>query len=292
MNYFSEDNNIIIKECDSFSVRQTLDCGQCFRFFETGDGEYAVAAFGRVLEIKEGEDGIIFFNTSKVEFENIWMDYFDLKRDYSEIKHAVSKSDPVMSDAVSFAPGIRILNQDIFECIISFIISQNNRIPMIKKVIENISARYGEYITTVCGRDIYSFPSAEALSHVPVAELMECKTGFRAKYIADAVSRIKSGELEIGALKDMETGKAREMLMSVKGIGPKVADCILLFSCGKNEVFPTDVWVRRVMTHFYFQNEAVPLTDIHALAKNNFGPLAGFAQQYLFYYARELKIGA
>ncbi|MEA4816496.1 MAG: DNA glycosylase [Lachnospiraceae bacterium] len=292
MEYTIENNNVVITEYNSFSVYETLNCGQCFRFFETVDGAYAIVAFGRLLKIKEEDGRITFFDVSENEFKKIWMDYFDLNRDYSEIKDKVSKFDPVMLDAVSFAPGIRILNQDIFECIISFIISQNNRIPMIKKVIENISKKYGSYITSSDGRDIYSFPSADALANASEEDLMECKAGFRAKYIIDAVRLIQSGRIDINSLNCMETSKARETLMSVKGIGPKVADCILLFSCGKKEVFPTDVWVKRVMSHLYFEDEAVSINEIHSLAKSNFGAFAGFAQQYLFYYAREFKIGA
>jgi len=287
-----ENNNVVITEYNSFSIYETLNCGQCFRFFETLDEAYAIVAFGRLLKVKEERGRITFFNVSEDEFKRIWMDYFDLSRDYSEIKERVSKADPVMCNAVSFAPGIRILNQDVFECIISFIISQNNRIPMIKKVIENISRKYGNYITSLDGREIYSFPSADALAMASEEDIMECKAGFRAKYIMNAVKLIRSGAIEINLLSMMETSKAREVLMSIKGIGPKVADCILLFSCGKKEVFPTDVWVKRVMSHFYFGNEPVSVNEIHSLAENNFGVLAGFAQQYLFYYARELKIGA
>lgn len=292
MEYGFIDGNIVLKNYDSFEISQTLECGQCFRFEKISDENYAVIAKGKLLHIFKEGDSIIFENTSEEDFENIWRSYFDLDRDYIKIKEILSKSDDTLGKAVKYAPGIRILNQDFFECLISFIISQNNRIPMIKKVVSNISQKYGEYIGSLDGNDYYSFPEAEALSRATEAELMECKTGFRAKYIIDAVQKCLSGEINAERFKNMTTEEIRSALMSIKGVGPKVADCVMLFSLSRSDAFPTDVWVKRVMSYFYFNGEDTPVKTIHKNAYEKFGLYAGFAQQYLFNYARQFKIGA
>lgn len=291
MNVNEINNNIILTEYDSFSIAETLECGQCFRFQKRAENDYLVIAFKKVIRIIQEDEKITIFNTSLEEFNEIWMDYFDLNRDYSSVKSLISKNDNVLLEAVKFAPGIRILNQEFFECLISFIISQNNRIPMIKKVIENISQRWGEYIGEFDGVKYYSFPTPQALSQATEEQLMECKTGFRAKYIIDAVARFNSGEIKYTDFLNMKTSEVKENLMTIKGVGTKVADCVMLFSCRKCDVFPTDVWVRRIMSHFYFEGIDTPIKEIHQLANDKFGEYAGFAQQYLFHYARQLKIG-
>ena len=250
-----------------------------------------VVAFGRVLRLYESEEGIVFEDTSEEDFKNIWIKYFDFENDYSDIKSFLSAKDKTMKEALEYAPGIRILNQEFFECLISFIISQNNRIPMIKKVVANLSRRYGKYIKTVNGVDYYSFPTAEELSGISEEELMESKTGFRAKYIADAVNRVLSGETDSRNFEGLSTDEVRKCLMEIKGVGPKVADCVMLFSLGRSDAFPTDVWVKRVMSHFYFDGNDTAIKTIHAFAYDMFGEYAGFAQQYLFNYARQFKIG-
>ncbi|MCC8097372.1 MAG: DNA-3-methyladenine glycosylase [Eubacterium sp.] len=243
-------------------------------------------AENKVLYIKQDDNGILFYPCSKNDFENIWYDYFDLGTNYSEIK-AVLSEDSVLKEAAAFGSGIRLLNQDPFECLISFIISQNNRIPMIQKVIGNISAKWGEK----SGED-YLFPSLESLKASDCESLMECKTGFRHKYITDCLEKLSKGEISLEEIKNMDTAKAKEELMKIKGVGTKVADCVLLFSFGRREVFPTDVWIKRVMEYFYFDGKETQIKDIHAFVADKWGKYAGFAQQYLFYYARTLQINA
>lgn len=284
-------NNTYIKKNDDFSVPETLECGQCFRFFKDSSGSYNVIAHNKILKIEEDENNIVLLDTSEDDFNSIWQNYFDLNRDYSEIKDKISKDDLILKDAIKYAPGIRILNQDFFECLISFIISQNNRIPMIKKVISNISREYGDKIGTVDGEDIYAFPTAEQLGFAEEAKLMELKTGFRAKYIIDAVKKFNDGEIVEEEVRKMDTESVRNLLMSIKGVGPKVSDCVLLFSLGRDEVFPVDVWVRRCMSYFYFENKDTPIKEIYLKAQQSFGNYAGLAQQYLFNYARNLNIG-
>ena len=290
MKYTAANNDILLNEYESFIISQTLECGQCFRFIRLGKENYLIVAYGRVLNILQNGDSIVFKNTSEDDFNNIWVRYFDLDRSYRVIKEQISFNDEVLQKAIAFAPGIRILNQDKFEGLISFIISQNSRIPRIKKVISNISKKYGNYICTYDGEDYYSFPTPEGLSKADEAGLTECRTGFRAKYIIDAVAKVLNGDIVLDA-DDMSTDSLREMLMTIKGVGPKVADCTMLFSYGRCETFPTDVWVKRIMSQLYFAGADVNMKEIHKKAFDCFGEYAGYAQQYLFHYAREFKIG-
>ncbi|MCD8089995.1 MAG: DNA-3-methyladenine glycosylase [Clostridiales bacterium] len=271
---------------NSFEIGQILECGQCFRFEKIEEGHYKIIARNRVLYIKQDEEKICLYPCSAEEFGNIWHDYFDLGTDYDEIKATLSE-DSVLRDAIAFGSGIRLLNQDPFECLISFIISQNNRIPMIQKVIGNISAKWGEKT----GED-FLFPTLEALKVADCESLNECKTGFRSKYIRDCLDRLSSGEISLNNIKAMDTAEAKAELMKIKGVGTKVADCVLLFSLRRREVFPTDVWIKRVMEYFYFDGKEAPIKEIHGFAAEKWGRYAGFAQQYLFYYARTLQINA
>ncbi len=275
-------NGIALFEADSFSISQILECGQCFRFEKTEKG-YKIIAMGRVLYIEETESKIMFYPCSVAEFEDIWINYFDLDTNYTIIKEVLASNDPVMRDAVEYGSGIRLLNQDKWECLISFIISQNNNIPRIKKIINLISQTYGTEISEGC----YDFPTANELISADIASLMACNTGFRAKYIMDAVEKVTTGQVDINELSLLETAVLKESLMSIKGIGNKVSDCILLFSFGRRDIFPVDVWVKRVMSHFYFKGEDVSIPEIHKKAEKLFGEYGGYAQQYLFYYARQ-----
>ena len=291
MKYSVRENDIILHEYDSFVISQTLECGQCFRFTQIGEENYIIVAYGKILNIYCDGTDIVFKNTTEEEFNNIWYNYFDFGRNYNDIKKKISENDEILQKAVEYAPGIRILNQDRFECLISFIISQNNRIPMIKKVISNISKKYGRYIGSVDGEEYYAFPNPEELIKADEAGLMECKTGFRAKYIIDAVQKVIHGEINLNA-DDMDTETLRKMLMTIKGVGPKVADCTMMFSFGRCETFPTDVWVKRIMSELYFNGREASVKEIHQKAEECFGDYAGYAQQYLFNYARQFKIGA
>ncbi|MFQ7259269.1 MAG: DNA-3-methyladenine glycosylase family protein [Christensenellales bacterium] len=291
MKYTVRENDIILHEYESFVVSQTLECGQCFRFTQIGEENYIIVAYGKILNIYCDGTDIVFKNTTEEEFNNIWYNYFDFGRNYNDIKKKISENDEILQKAVEYAPGIRILNQDRFECLISFIISQNNRIPMIKKVISNISKKYGRYIGSVDGEEYYAFPNPEELINADEAGLMECKTGFRAKYIIDAVQKVIHGEINLNA-DDMDTETLRKMLMTIKGVGPKVADCTMMFSFGRCETFPTDVWVKRIMSELYFNGREASVKEIHQKAEECFGDYAGYAQQYLFNYARQFKIGA
>ncbi len=278
-------DRVILTEYDSFNIEETLECGQCFRFLKVGDKEYHVIAFGKRLHVKEYTDRIEMEPTNINEFNEIWSDYFDLSRDYGEIKTNLSQRDEILKGSIDFGCGIRILKQQPFECLISFIISQNNRIPMIKQVISNISEKYGTQI-----EGGYAFPTVEQLAVADLEGLAGCKTGFRAKYIMDCVKNVINGNINIDEITALPTDEAKKKLMTIYGVGEKVADCALLFSFSRHELFPVDVWVRRIMQHFYFSGKEAKLNDIRQMAVERYGELAGFAQQYLFHFARQNKI--
>ena len=290
--YNFENKKIVLPKSNSFKISETLECGQCFRFEKLGEEKYTVVAFGKLLLLEENSDGsVTIYGADENDYKNIWENYFDFVTDYDSMKEYLAEKDDILKNAIDYAPGIRILNQEFFECLISFIISQNNRIPMIKKVIKNISEKYGKFICEYEGEKYYAFPTPDELSVADEEGLMSCKTGFRAKYIIDAVSKVRSGEIDFDKLKDLSYDDVKKTLMTIKGVGPKVADCVTILSRGKRSALPVDVWVKRIMYHFYFNGEDVGVNEIHRIADEKFGEYAGFAQQYLFNYARQFQIG-
>lgn len=278
-------DGIVIKGAVDFELKHIFDCGQCFRWNEEEDGSFTGVTQGRAVRfIKEGND--VYIKGGKIEDKDLWIEYLDLCRDYGEIKDKLSQ-DPVLCEAIKHGEGIRILNQEPFEIVISFIISANNRIPMIKRAVNKISREFGKKIEFE-GREYYSFPEPAELSKASVEELKKCGCGFRAPYIVETTRKIADGSVDLYAIKNMNTDRAHNELIKLKGIGPKVADCILLFSMGKYDTFPVDVWVKRVMQYFYLAPD-VSLKKIRDYGREKFQELSGFAQQYLFYYARDLK---
>lgn len=286
-------NGVILKEVKNFELAHIFECGQCFRWNRQENGDYIGVAFGKVIEVEKRDKDILIHNITEEEFKTIWVHYFDLYRDYSSIKESLSQ-DPLLKSAVEFGYGIRLLQQEPFEIIISFIISANNRIPMIKKCIENISRKWGREIQYNNAR-YYSFPDIDDLYKASIEELEAAGTGFRAKYIKDTVEKIYNSRLEntcdydIEKIKNLNDDDCHNALQNFMGIGPKVADCIMLFSMNKYSAFPVDVWVKRAMQHFYLAPD-VSLKKIRDFGRDKFGQLSGFAQQYLFYYARENNI--
>lgn len=279
------------KYVKDFSPDRTFDCGQCFRWDKENDGSHTGIAFGKPVNISFSEEkpfeGIITIdNASEEDFELIWHNYLDLGRDYGEITRELSQKDAIMADAVKYSGGIRILNQDQWETLISFIISQNNNIPRIKKSVEALAVNFGEIAGEYRGKVFYNLPTPEALSSLTVEDLEPAKLGYRAKYLietAKAVSEDKSEKLLKSG--DMTLEEAYDYLIGLCGVGPKVANCILLFSMGKTESFPIDVWIRRVMNKLYGFEEK-DMKGMKAFAEEAFGQYGGIAQQYLFYYMR------
>lgn len=290
MNIYSEANNLIYENVSDFDIDDILLCGQCFHFDKLGDKEYELIAYGKYLHIKQFDNKVILYDTSMEEHNIIWSKYFDLDNDYGKIKQAIIKADERLKTAIDAKKGIRILNQEFFEMLISFIISQNKQIPHIKQIVRTISDKYGDVIKCVDGRTIHAFPTVDALNRVSVEELRECKVGFRAPYIRDAVDKVYSGEISYEVLVGLSADEARAKLMSIKGVGEKVANCVMLFSLGFRDAFPVDVWMKRIMEYMYF-GEDTDKKIIEKFAYEKFGTMSGYAQQYLFHYGRENGLG-
>ncbi len=278
---------------ESFELADIFECGQCFRWNIQDDESYTGVVKNSVINVSKKDNEIIFkgsFEGSKEEFENLIRYYFDLDTNYTDFKEKLANIDEYLNTAIKFGSGIRILNQDLWECIISFIISANNNIPRIKKIIERISERYGKEIKFQ-GKSYYTFPNVESLSKASVEDLRALGTGFRDVRIFNTTHMILEKKVDLNKIKEMKSSdEMREELLKLDGVGPKVADCILLFSTLKRlDVFPIDVWVRRVMNELYIHNEneeKVSKKEILNLADKKFLKISGLAQQYLFYWKR------
>ena len=286
-----KEQQYILEKPKTFNLKDIFECGQCFRWNEQEDGSYTGIWKENLVNVKkEGEDYIFTGICKNGNLEEEIKEYFDLNRDYEKIKEELSKIDDYMKDSIQYGKGIRILNQDLWETIISFIISANNNIPRIKGIIERLSERYGKKIEWR-GKEYYTFPTPEELKNVTVEEYRKLGLGFRDIRLYETTKMILEGKVDLEELEENpNTIEVREKLLTLSGVGPKVADCILLFSTLKRfEVFPIDVWVRRVMNDLYIKNEdetKVNKKQIEKMAQDKFGDLAGLAQQYLFNYRK------
>lgn len=290
MNIDFDGNFCIISELEEFDPRDVFTCGQAFRWYEEADGSFTFITHGKVANAKKVDGKILLKDVDRNSFDEIFYNYFDLDRDYKGVIEELSKDD-VMKSATEYGEGIRILNQDKFETIISFIISANNQIPRIKKSIEKISEMYGKFLGEDENRKYFSFPSAEELSKAKPEDLREfARVGFRDERIVKTANLINSGIVSIDEIEKMNLEDARTALQVLPGVGPKVADCILLFAFDRKESFPVDVWIKRVMEELYLKEET-PKSKIAMRGREVFGKNAGFANQYLFYYGRENKLG-
>lgn len=283
----------ILENEKTFELKHIFDCGQCFRWKENEDGSYTGIFRENVINVKTENDKIIFQGICQNDknIKEVCTQYFDLNRDYESIKNKLSKIDEYMEESIKFGYGIRILNQDLWETIISFIISANNNIPRIKGIIERIACKYGKKII-YNEKEYYTFPTPEELSKASVEDLRNLGLGFRDVRVYETTQIIVNKEVDLEQLKEeKDFQKIRETLLTLPGVGPKVADCILLFSELKRwEAFPIDVWVRRVMNELYIKNENEEKVNkklIEDIAHKKFGNLAGIAQQYLFFWKRE-----
>lgn len=287
MNIIAENNNIKVK-MEDFNPAHTFLCGQCFRWEQDDKGIWTGIVSGSCLRFS-WKDGICtFFNVEKQEFLNKWSAYFDLDTDYGRIKEELSRKDEHLRRAVSFGNGIRLLRQDLWEVMLSFVISQNNGIPRIKQIIETLSLHFGRPLPGDSGRN--GFPDIASLAGASLDTLNICRGGYRCRYISAAAKKLCDSPSLLDDLKRLPGEEARELLLSFPGIGGKVADCILLYSGIDRRAFPVDRWVKRVMEMLYFHSETDE-KSIREFARDYFGDLAGIAQQYLFYYAREHRMG-
>lgn len=267
------ENDIILENIECFNAELSLFCGQAFRWVKNEDGSFSGTVRGKKTRIVQTETQVIFKNTSKEDFENIWLDYFDFETDYKVICNNFNE-DEYLKKAKDEYYGIRILHQEPWEALCSFIISQNNNIPRISGIIKRLCESFGEYL----GEDSYSFPSFERMKNLTVEDLTPLRAGFRAKYIIDAVNKLNSEEISLEKIYEMPIEEARNELMKIKGVGAKVAECTLLYGFKRKEAFPVDVWVRRIMEELYPQG-------LPECTKN----IEGIAQQYLFHWRRNLK---
>ena len=285
-----KEQKYIIENQESFELKDIFECGQCFRWNENEDGSYTGVINNGVLNVEKQGEKIIFTGMLEKDLKEVVRFYFDLDRNYEEIKMQLSNIDKYLKTSVEYGKGIRILNQDLWETIISFIISANNNIPRIKGIIERLSKKYGTEIEWN-GEKYYTFPTPKQLGKATVKDLRSLGTGFRDIRIYETTQKVLSGKINLNEVQNKDTLSAREELLTLSGVGPKVADCILLFSTLKRfDVFPIDVWVRRVMNELYIKNEdetKVSKKDIMKIANEKFGNLEGLAQQYLFYWKRE-----
>lgn len=275
-------DGIIIRNVPHFNPIHIFECGQAFRWNRDGDGYIGVVK-NRVVRLSYYQGDVAIENTCMEDYGKVWKHYFDMNRDYGLIKDKLSQ-DPVLKKAVNYGWGIRILNQDPWETLISFIISSNNNILRIKGIIQNLACRFGDALVWR-GNKFYSFPNPDVLAQASIEQLMACGCGYRASYVKRTAQMIYNGSINLSMLKHSPYDQAYTALLNCPGVGPKVADCILLFSMGKGEAFPVDVWIKRVMKHFYPHSSGTN-KQIKKFALKKFGLLSGFAQQYLFYYAR------
>lgn len=252
------------------NLAATFSCGQCFRWDEEPDGSFRGVALGFAVQARTAGGELLLEGVTQRQAEKLFAPYFDLDRDYAGICRLLG-SDPVLRQAVGFAPGMRILRQDPWEALCSFIISQNNNIPRIKGIVERLCGQFGEPI----GGGKFAFPTPQALCGLTADDLAPVRSGFRAGYILDAARKVASGQVDLAALPSLPLDEARALLRTIRGVGPKVAECALLFGCGRLACFPVDVWIKRVLARFY------PGGFPHGLA-----PYGGIAQQYLFHYVR------
>lgn len=255
-----------------FDIEQTLDCGQCFRFFFQADGSWHGVAGSHPLTLRQTDDGLLFEKISQSEFQSFWRNYFDLDRDYQAVIDSYRKN-ATLAACADFSPGMRILRQDAWETLISFIISQNNNVKRIKGIVDRLCRMFGE----PCEPDKadFAFPSPDTLASLQENDLLPLRAGWRAAYILDAAQRVSSGEINLQEVAALPLDAARKALQTIHGVGPKVAECVLLYGMGRLEAFPLDVWMKRAMKQLF--PEYTP---------DSFGEYAGIAQQYIFHYCR------
>ena len=279
----------LVLKVDCFNLKDTLECGQCFRWEKDNeeDNTYIGVLKDRVIKVKQIENKLYIDSSNYDNLESVVKKYFDLDVDYYKIEKVISTFDENIKKAVKNTSGIRILNQNFFEMIMSYIISANNNIPRISKSIKDISQKYGKKVIFE-NNEYYLFPTAQKLKNVTEEDFKKCGVGFRARYLKNTVKAILENKIDLEQIKKLDTKEAKEELLNLQGVGPKVADCILLFSCERREVFPIDVWVERVMHNLYFKNSTkrIRKNDILEYANKNFGEYAGIVQQHLFHNIR------
>lgn len=262
-------DKMIIEGIRDFDLSETLTCGQCFRWKDSGNGSFSGVVRGKAVSVGIDGDRLIITNASEDD-RAMWHDYFDLDLDYGEARKRIADLHSTMREAARFAPGIRILRQEPFEALISFIISQNNNIKRISGIVDRLCENFGEPIGGG-----YAFPTAGRLAALEPDDLAPIRAGFRHRYIIDAARKVHSGQIDLEKLRELPYAEAQRELMTITGVGVKVADCVLLYGLHRMDSFPMDVWMKRAMATLF--------SDIDPAL---FGKYAGIAQQYIYHYAR------
>lgn len=275
----------LVIEKSKLDIYKTLNSGQVFRYHIIDDGKYFVLMTGQsYVAVETIEEGYLF-DCEHETFDSIWLPYLDLERDYDKVNLRIIRKDKRLKEAIKDHQGIRILKQDPFEMLITFIVSQSKAIPQIKKLVDGLSEEFGNLIGNYNNIDIYRFPRPSDLKHLKEADYRKMKFGYRASYLEAGVDMFCNSEEDLSLLSD-EDLKSR--LVSIKGVGDKVASCVMLFGYGRHSSFPIDVWMRRIVMALYFENEVKKVSDkkLEKFGKDMYGNDAGIAQQYLFEYGR------
>ena len=278
-NIKQRDSDLVLVSIKNFVPSQILDCGQCFRWnaiHSVGDESvsYSGIAYGRRLELTLKGNELILKNVTLEDFESVWRDYFDFSRDYSKLRQHYAIDD-TLNKAMAFSPGLRLMRQQPWEALVTFILSQNSNIPRIKGMTARLCEHFGKPLP--CGG--FTFPTSEVLASLSTDNLAPVRSGYRDSYIIDAAKRVAGGWLNFEELQNMPSDIVRKALMEVRGVGPKVAECVLLYGFGRVECYPLDVWMKRVMASYYPNGFVKELKDT-----------AGIAQQFLFHYIRTNKL--
>ena len=270
MIFESTDKGIKIKLTDKFDLGNTFECGQCFRWNKNTDGSYSGIVKGRYAVVTPEDEDILICGAAESDMNDIWTDYFDLGNDYDTIRQEISEHCPGIKCAVDSINGIRILSQEPWEALCSFIISQNNNIPRIKGIVERLCENFGEKFDGG-----YAFPSAEVLADAELDDLAPIRRGFRARYIIDAAKKVSSGEVDLSGMRKAPLDDCCKELMSITGVGVKVAECTLLYGLHRLDAFPVDVWMKKALGSLFC-----------GITPAEIGQYAGIAQQYIFHYSR------
>lgn len=276
-NYYLEKDKIVVTNLSEFNITHILECGQVFRF-EKINNDYIVFSGEKQAKIKTFADRVEIYSNDN----NYFVNYFDLDTSYTNIKNELSKYE-ILKPMIKSAYGIRILKQDPIEMIISFIISANNNIKRIQIIIDRICRKFG----TIKNNEYYTFPTIKQLEKASIEDFKECGTGYRAKYLYNVVRQLKNFNIE--EIFTLNSEFAVEKLLNLSGVGPKVADCILLFGFNKQDCFPVDTWIKKVYNEYFAKDKTDNVKQIRKNLVNIFGSLSGYAQQYLFYYKRSLE---
>ncbi len=288
MRIVESDQQITVYDLSSFDLEKTIECGQCFRWKKLGNKHYLLIAHNQLVELLQSEECFVLKHSSLNQFNQIWRNYFDLDRDYALINHTLEKDEKFI-EIINYSKGIRLLKQDPFEILISFILSSNRSIPIIQCNIEALCEQYGHKIGEFMEQTYFAFPDLASLNNLSPSDLRACKVGYRDAYIQSAIQFIDRYPQILSDIERMTYEQAYSTLQKIKGVGPKVAHCVLLFGYHKMESFPVDVWIERGMKHLYPQLKTIQ--EIQDFARENFGHHSGIVQQYLFYYAINHKIG-